>query len=102
MRLEEQGIDVWAFVDDEGRIWAQCAKPSQHPADPDYVVEGPLSGFVNEEGTFTAESEQAFRIWLEDRLIDDGLFYVKDKQTAFEFAERIAEAACKILKDQPR
>lgn len=102
MRLEEQGIDVWAFVDDEGRIWAQCAKPSQHPADPDYVVEGPLSGFVNDEGTFTPESEQAFRTWLEDRLIDDGLFYVKDKQTALEFAERIAEAASKILKDQPR
>jgi hypothetical protein len=102
MKLEEQQHGVLAFVDDNGRIWAQCAKPSQIPADPDYVVEGPLSGFVNEEGTFTAESEQEFRAWLDDRLISDDLFYVKDKETALDFAERIAEAASRILKDRTR
>jgi hypothetical protein len=102
MKLQEQQNGVWAFVDDDGRVWAQCAKPSPHPADPDYVIEGPLSGFVNEEGTFTEDSEQAFRTWLADRLISDDLFYVKDKATALDFAGRIAEAACRILKDRPR
>jgi hypothetical protein len=66
------------------------------------VIEGPLSGFVNEEGTLTQDSEQAFRTWLDDRLISDDLFYVKDKATALDFAGRIAEAAFRILKDRPR
>jgi hypothetical protein len=102
MKLEEHAGGVLAFVDDDGRIWAQCAKPSPILADPDYVVEGPLSGFVHEEGTFTVESEQAFRVWLDDRLISEDLFYVKDKETALDFAKRIAEAASRILKDRPR
>lgn len=101
MKLEELQLGVLAFVDDDGRIWAQCAKPSQSLADPDYVVEGPLSGFVNEEGTFTEESEAEFRTWLADRLISDDLFYVKDKELALDFARRIAEAASRILKDRP-
>jgi hypothetical protein len=101
MKLEEREHGVLAFVDEGGRIWAQCAKPSPIPTDTDYVVEGPLSGFVNEDGTFTAESEQEFRTWLDDRLIDDELFYVKDKETALDFARRIATAACRILKDRP-
>jgi hypothetical protein len=102
MKLEEREFGVLAFVDESGRVWAQCAKPSPIPADPDYVVEGPLSGFVNEEGSFTTESEQEFRAWLDDRLISDDLFYVSDKETALSIAQRIAEAACRILKDRPR
>ncbi|MGC2774705.1 MAG: hypothetical protein WA418_03605 [Bradyrhizobium sp.] len=102
MRLEEREDGVLAFVDDDGRIWAQCARPSQHPADTDYVIEGPLSGFVYEEGTFTADSEQAFRGWLDDRLISDAIFYVRDRETALTLARRIAVAACAILKDRSR
>ncbi len=102
MKLEQREHGVLAFVDEQGRIWAQCARPSQHLSDPDYVVEGPLSGFVYEEGTFTAESEQEFRTWLEDRLLSDDLFHVKDEEAALDFARRIAEAACRLLKDRPR
>ena len=40
------------------------------PRRSDYVIEGPLSGFV------------------------------KDKEIALDFAKRIAEAACQILKDR--
>lgn len=100
MQRQECEPGVWAFVDDDGRIWAQFAKPSQSPADPDYVIEGPLSGFVNEEGAFTPESERAFQAWLDDRLISAGLFYVRDKETASAMAERIAVAARAILKDR--
>ncbi len=98
MKLEEREHGVLAFVDDNGRIWAQCAKSSPHS--PDYVIEGPLSGFVCDEGTFTMESERAFQDWLNDNLLDDELFFVTDKETALDFAMRIAEAACRILKDR--
>lgn len=100
MKLEEHAHGVLAFVDDDGRVWAQCAESSQSPADPYFVIEGPLSGFVTEAGTFTAESEQEFRTWLDDRLMSEDLFYVKDKDVALDFARRIAEAACRILKDR--
>lgn len=56
MKLEEREYGVLAFVDDNGRVWAQCVKSS--PNSPDYGIEGPLSGFVSEEGTFTMESER--------------------------------------------
>lgn len=102
MRLEERDDGVLAFVDDDGRIWAQCARPSPNPADTDYVIEGPLSGFVYEDGTFTTDSEQAFRAWLDDRLISDAIFYVRDKETALNLCRRIAVAAREILKDRPR
>lgn len=98
MKLEEREDGLLAFVDDAGRIWAQCAKFS--PNSPDYVIEGPLSGFVYEEGTFTIESEREFQEWLGDRLLDDQHFFVKDKDAALELAERIAEAACRILRDR--
>ncbi|HUB62899.1 MAG TPA: hypothetical protein VL996_00340 [Methylocella sp.] len=97
MKLEEREYGVLAFVDDNGRVWAQCAKAS--PDSPDYVIEGPLSGFLCDEGTFTRESERAFQDWLGDHLLDEELFFVKDKETALDFARRIAEAACQILKD---
>ncbi|HTV31731.1 MAG TPA: hypothetical protein VME69_01300 [Methylocella sp.] len=100
MKIEEREYGVLAFVDDEGRVWAQCA--NSPPNSPEYVIEGPLSGFVNEEGTFTPESEQEFRHWLDDRLLSDELFYVKEKDIALDFTRRIAEAACRILKDRPR
>jgi len=93
-------LSCWLFVDDDGRVWAQCANSPQNS--PEYVIEGPLSGFVNEEGTFTTESEQEFRNWLDDGLLSDELFYVKDKEIALDFAKCIAEAACRILKDRPR
>jgi hypothetical protein len=98
MKLEEREPGVLAFVDDSGRVWAQCAKSS--PYADDYVIEGPLSGFICEEGTFTQESERSFRIWLGDRMLEDELFVVKSKDAALELAERIAEAAAKILKDR--
>jgi hypothetical protein len=98
LKLEERAHGVLAFVDESGRIWAQCATSS--PGLPDYVIEGPLSGFVYDEGTFTAESEKEFREWLGDRLLDDELFVVKDREAALELAERIAEGACRILKDR--
>ena len=96
MKLEERMYGVLAFVDDIGRAWAQCAPSS--PYSTDYVVEGPLSGFVFEEGAFTTDSEQEFRDWLRDRLIEDELFVVRDKETALEVASRIAEAAQRILR----
>jgi len=98
MKLEEREHGVLAFVDDDGRVWAQCAKSSQSA--PDYVIEGPLSGFVYDEGTFTTESEREFRDWLSDRLLEDELFFVEDKEAALELAKRIAEAAREILKDR--
>jgi hypothetical protein len=98
MKLEEREHGVLAFVDRDGRIWAQCARSSQYASD--YVIEGPLSGFVCDEGTFTPESEQEFRAWLSDRLMEDELFFVKDKETALDLARRIAEAAHRILKDR--
>lgn len=98
LKLEERAHGVLAFVDDSGRVWAQCAKSS--PGLPDYVVEGPLSGFVCDAGTFTIESEREFQEWLGDRLLDDALFIVNDRETALELAERIAEAAHQILKDR--
>ncbi|GLH81701.1 hypothetical protein SSBR45G_66100 [Bradyrhizobium sp. SSBR45G] len=100
MKIEQRDDGVLAFVDGDGRIWAQCARPSQHPADTDYVVEGPLSGFIYEEGTFTPDSEQAFRAWLDDRLISDEIFHVKDRETALSLCQRIAAAAREILKDR--
>ncbi|WP_315766844.1 MULTISPECIES: hypothetical protein [unclassified Bradyrhizobium] len=101
MKLEEREHGVLAFVDEDGRIWAQCAKPSPNPADTDYVIEGPLSGFIYEDGTFTADSEQAFRAWLDDRLMSDDIFYVRDEETALNLAKRIALSARQILKDRP-
>lgn len=98
MKLEQGEHGVLAVVDGGGRVWAQCAKSSQYASD--YVVEGPLSGFVCEEGTFTPESEQEFREWLADHLIEEGLLFVKDREVAVDFAERIAAAACTILKDR--
>ncbi|CCD93099.1 conserved hypothetical protein [Bradyrhizobium sp. ORS 375] len=100
MRVEERDNGVLAFVDADGQIWAQCARPSQHPDDPDYVIEGPLSGFIHEEGTFTPDSEQAFRAWLDDRLISDEIFHVRDRETALSLCQRIAAAAREILKDR--
>ncbi|BAM91843.1 conserved hypothetical protein [Bradyrhizobium oligotrophicum S58] len=100
MKLEEHDDGVLAFVDEDGRIWAQCARPSQYLDDTDYVVEGPLSGFVYEDGTFTADSELAFRAWLDDRLISDGIFHVKDRETALTVCQRIAVAAREILKER--
>ncbi|MGJ4891728.1 hypothetical protein ACQR1Y_26310 [Bradyrhizobium sp. HKCCYLRH3099] len=99
MRLVQRDDGVLACVDDAGRIWAQCARPSQLAADTDYVIEGPLSGFIYEEGTFTPDSEQAFRAWLDDRLISEEIFHVKDRETALALCQRIAAAACEILKD---
>ncbi|HTO78745.1 MAG TPA: hypothetical protein VMJ31_03110 [Methylocystis sp.] len=98
MKLDERELGVLAFVDDNGRIWAQCAKSSPYASD--YVIEGPLSGFVTEEGTFTAESEGKFREWLSDRLLHDDLFHVADREAALEVTKRIAEAAARILKDR--
>jgi hypothetical protein len=98
MKLEERTPGVLAFVDDAGRAWAQFAPSS--PYTTDYVVEGPLSGFVFEEGTFTTESEQELRDWLRDRLIEDELFVVRDKETALDVASCIAEAARRILRDR--
>jgi hypothetical protein len=98
MRLEEREYGVLAFVDDNGRVWAQCV--NSPPNSPEYVIEGPLSGFVNDEGTFTMESEREFQGWLNDHLLGEELFFVKDKETALDFAKRIAEAACQILKDR--
>jgi len=102
MKVEEREHGVTAFVDDAGRVWAQCAPASQ--SESDYVIEGPLCGFIYDEGTFTEDSERAFRSWLADRLIDDEIFYLKDKDTAAalaeRIAERIAEAAQRILKDR--
>jgi hypothetical protein len=98
MKLDEREYGVLAFVDDSGRIWAQCALSS--PYSSDYVIEGPLSGFVSEEGAFTTESEQEFREWLSDRLLHDELFHVKDREAAVEITQRIAEAAARILKDR--
>jgi hypothetical protein len=40
------------------------------PNSPEYVIEGPLSGFVSDEGTFTMESEREFKDWLNDHLLD--------------------------------
>ncbi|MGJ5179226.1 hypothetical protein ACQR16_14195 [Bradyrhizobium oligotrophicum] len=100
MRLEQRDDGVLAFVDETGCIWAQCARPSQHPDDSDYVIEGPLSGFICEEGTFTPDSEQAFRAWLDDRLISDEIFHVRDRETALSLCQRIAVAAREILKDR--
>ncbi|MGJ5201969.1 hypothetical protein [Bradyrhizobium sp. HKCCYLR20261] len=99
MRVEERNDGVVAFIDADGRIWAQCARPSQLAADTDYVIEGPLSGFIYEEGTFTSDSEQAFRAWLDDRLISEEIFHVRDRETALALCQRIAAAACEILKD---
>lgn len=101
VKIDERDDGVLAFVDTDGRIWAQCARPSQYAADTDYVIEGPLSGFIYEEGTFTPDSEQAFRAWLDDRLISDGIFHVKDKETALSLCRRIAVAARDILTDRP-
>ena len=98
MKLEEREYGVLAFVDDTGRIWTQCVKSP--PNSPDYAIEGPLSGFVCDEGTFTTESEREFRDWLGDHLLDDELFFVKDRETALDLAKRIAEAARRILKDR--
>jgi hypothetical protein len=39
------------------------------PNSPEYVIEGPLSGFVSDEGTFTMESEREFKDWLNDHLL---------------------------------
>ncbi|MGJ5050653.1 hypothetical protein ACQR09_26595 [Bradyrhizobium oligotrophicum] len=100
VKIDERDDGVLAFVDADGRIWAQCARPSQYAADTDYVIEGPLSGFIYEEGTFTPDSEQAFRAWLDDRLISDGIFHVKDKETALSLCRRIAVAARAILTDR--
>jgi hypothetical protein len=50
------------------------------PKLPDYVIEGPLSGFVKDEGTFTTESEREFQDWLNDHLLGEELFFVKDKE----------------------
>ncbi|NPU69261.1 hypothetical protein HL667_29940 [Bradyrhizobium sp. 83012] len=98
MRVEERDDGVLAFIDADGRVWAQCARPSQLAADTDYVIEGPLSGFIYEEGTFTPDSEQAFRVWLDDRLISDEIFHVRDRETALSLGQRIAAAARDILK----
>ena len=98
MRLEEREYGVLAFVDDNGRVRAQCV--NSPPNSPEYVIEGPLSGFVNDEGTFTMESEREFQDWLNDHLLGEELFFVKDKEIALDFAKRIAEAACQILKDR--
>jgi hypothetical protein len=95
MRRDDNQQGVTAIIDETGCVWANCAKASQ--LETDYVIEGPLSGFVFEDGAFTPESEQAFRVWLADHMYDDGLFYVKDRETALEFAERIAEAGRRIL-----
>ncbi|MGJ4952820.1 hypothetical protein [Bradyrhizobium sp. HKCCYLS20291] len=100
MRVEQRDDGVLAFVDDDGRIWAQCARPSQHPDDSDYVIEGPLCGFIYDEGTFTPDSEQAFRAWLDDRLISDEIFHVRHRDAALELCRRIAAAAREILKDR--
>ncbi|CAL75550.1 hypothetical protein BRADO1672 [Bradyrhizobium sp. ORS 278] len=100
MRLEQRDDGVLAFVDDAGRVWAQCARPSQLAAETDYVIEGPLCGFIYEEGTFTPDSEQAFRAWLDDRLISDEIFHVRDRETALSLCRRIAAAAREILKDR--
>ncbi|WP_315755217.1 MULTISPECIES: hypothetical protein [unclassified Bradyrhizobium] len=100
MKVEQRDDGVLAVVDEEGRVWAQCARSSQHADETDYVIEGPLSGFVYEDGTFTADSEQAFRAWLADRLISDELFHVKDRETALALCRRIAIAAREILKDK--
>ncbi len=98
MKLDEREHGVLAFVDEAGRVWAQCAKSSPYASD--YVIEGPLSGFVIEVGTFTAESETEFRDWLDDRLLYEELFHVSDQETAIEITKRIAEAASRILKDR--
>jgi hypothetical protein len=98
MKLEEREYGVLAFVDDNGRVWAQCVNTP--PNSPEYVIEGPLSGFLSDEGTFTMESERKFQDWLNDHLLDEELFFVKDKETALDFTKRIAEAACRILKDR--
>jgi hypothetical protein len=98
MKLDEREHGVLAFVDLDGRVWAQCAKSSPYASD--YVVEGLLSGFVAEDGTFTAESEKEFRDWLDDRLLYDELFHVKDREAAIEITKLIAEAAARILKDR--
>jgi hypothetical protein len=98
VKLEERLHGVLAFVDETGRVWAQCAPSS--PGVDDYVIEGPLSGFVCEPDCFTPESEQAFRTWLDDHMFDDTLFYVKEREIALDFAERIATAAQRILKDR--
>ncbi|MGJ0395321.1 MAG: hypothetical protein ACR65U_03705 [Methylocystis sp.] len=98
MKLDEREHGVLAFVDQDGRVWAQCAKSSPYTSD--YVIEGPLSGFVAEEGTFTAESEMEFRDWLDERLLYEDLFHVRDRETAIEITKRIAEAAARILKDR--
>ncbi|XUM24598.1 hypothetical protein ACRAVF_16445 [Bradyrhizobium oligotrophicum S58] len=100
MRLEQRDAGVLAFVDEDGRIWAQCARPSPLLGDTDYVIEGPLSGFVYDEGTFTADSEQAFRSWLGDRLISDEIFHVRHREDALALCQRIAVAAREILKDE--
>jgi hypothetical protein len=98
MKLEEREYGVLAFVDDNGRVWAQCVNSPLNS--PDYAIEGPLSGFVNDEGTFTMESEREFQEWLNDHLLGEELFFVKDKEIALDFAKRIAEAASQILKDR--
>jgi hypothetical protein len=98
MKLEERDYGVLAFVDDNGRIWAQCVTPS--PNSPDYGIEGPLSGFVCDEGTFTMESEREFQDWLSDHMLGEEIFFVKDRETALNFTKRIGEAACRILKDR--
>lgn len=98
MKLDEREYGVLTFVDQDGRIWAQCAKSSPYASD--YVIEGPLSGFVTEDGTFTAESEKEFRDWLNDRLLYEDLFHVSDREAAIEITKRIAEAAARILKDR--
>ncbi|WP_257170083.1 hypothetical protein [Bradyrhizobium sp. SRS-191] len=100
MRVEQRDDGVLAFVGPDGRIWAQCARASQLAADTDFVIEGPLSGFLYEEGTFTLDSEQAFRAWLDDRLISDEIFHVRDRETALSLCQRIAAAAREVLKDR--
>jgi hypothetical protein len=91
----EQG--VLAFVDETGRIWAYCAQATQ--SETEYVIEGPSSGFVYDQGMFRKKAH-AFHGWLADHLLNDGLFYVKDKETAQELAQPIAENAQRILRDR--